>query len=271
MDWTGKVALITGASSGIGRAVALQLAARGARLGLAARGADDLAAVAREAERLGSSAVVVPTDVGDEAQCRRAVESVVERFGRLDVLLCSAGVSMRGRFDRTDLAAADRLMRVNFHGTLYATHHALPHVKASRGSLVAITSLTAKRGTPTYAMYSASKFAVQGLYEALRVELAPDGVHVGLVAPGHVDTPLRGRVLAPCGRPWPTPPAAMFRVWPLEPVAEKVVRLIEGRSAEVMVPGFIGPLLALDHLVGTWLGDRWLSRQVCRAPLPDGA
>ncbi|MGL4552035.1 MAG: SDR family NAD(P)-dependent oxidoreductase, partial [Gemmataceae bacterium] len=166
-------------------------------------------------------------------------------------------------------AAMDRVMRVNFNGTLYPTYHALPHVKAARGSLVAVTSLTAKRGTPTYAVYGASKFAVQGLYEALRLELAPDGVHVGIIAPGHVDTPLRARVLGPAGHPWPTPPPAPFRVWPLGLLVEKVVRLIESRSAEVLLPGFVGPLLALDHLVGTWLGDRWLSRRVANAPLPE--
>jgi NAD(P)-dependent dehydrogenase (short-subunit alcohol dehydrogenase family) len=271
MDWHSKVALITGASSGIGRAVALRLAAMGARVGLMARTTDALESVAAEVTRLGSRALVLTADVTDECQCRRAVEEAVDHFGRLDLLLCSAGVSMRSRFEDTDLAAAERVLRVNYHGTLYTTYHALPHIKASRGSLVAITSLTAKRGTPTYAVYSASKFAVQGLYQALRLELAPDGVHVGIVAPGHVDTPLRTRVLGPDGHPWPTPPPAPFRVWPLDLLVEKVVRLIERRTAEVLLPGIVGPLLALDHLIGTWLGDRWLSRRVANAPLPEGS
>src|SRR5262245_58858618 len=136
MDWHSKVALITGASSGIGRAVALRLASRGARLGLLARSTDALESVADDITRLGPRAVVLTADVTDECQCRRAVERLAQEFGRLDVLLCSAGVSMRGRFEDTDLAAADRVMRVNYHGTLYATHHALPHIKAARGSLV---------------------------------------------------------------------------------------------------------------------------------------
>lgn len=268
MDLNGKVALITGASSGIGRAVALRLAAKGVRVGLMARSNEALQAVAAECERLGSMATVLVGDVSEENHSRQAVAGVVERFGRLDLLICSAGVSMRSRFAETDLAAMERVMRVNFNGTLYTTYHALPPIKATRGSLVAITSLVAKRGTPTYALYGASKFAVQGLYEALRLELAPDGVHVGIVVPGHVDTPLRANVLGPSGKPWPTPPTAPFRVWPLDLVVEKVIQLIEKRKSEVILPGVVGPLLALDHLIGTWLVDRWLSRRVADAPLP---
>lgn len=268
MGFKGKVALVTGASSGIGRATALRLAAKGARVGLMARSVDALELLAQEIARLGSEALVVPVDVTDPCQVQQGVQLVVDRFGRLDLLLCSAGVSMRSRFEDTDLQAAEQVMRVNYFGTLYPTHLALPHIKATRGSLVAITSLTGKRGTPTYSIYGASKFAVQGLYEALRLELAPDGVHVGVVAPGHVDTPLRNRVLGPAGQPWPTPPPAPFRVWPLELAVEKVMRLIESRSAEVLLPSFVGPLLALDQLVGKWLTDRWVSRRVASAPLP---
>ena len=102
----------------------------------------------------------------------------------------------------------ERVVRVNFFGTMTVTWFALPHVKQTRGSLVAISSLTGKCGTPSYAAYGASKFAVQGLYEALRRELAPDGVHVGVVSPGFVDTPLRDKVLGPDGRPYENAAAA---------------------------------------------------------------
>ncbi len=109
---------------------------------------------------------------------------------------------MRGMFADTELTALEHIMRVNFFGTLYPTHFAVPHVKRSRGSLVAISSLTGKRGTPSYAIYGASKFAVRGLYDSLRLELADDGVHVGVVSPGFVDTPLREKVLDASGEPW---------------------------------------------------------------------
>lgn len=265
----GKVALVTGASSGIGRATALRLAGLGARLALASRSADALDEVASQACGQQAEALTVPTDVTDPDQCLRAVTATVERFGRLDLLICSAGVSMRTRFETTELAAMERVMRVNFFGTLYTTYHALPHVKATKGSLVAISSLAGKRGTPTFAVYGASKFAVQGLYESLRVELAPDGVHVGIVSPGHVGTPLRERVLGPDGQPWPTQPPAPFRVWPVEKCVDRIIRLIERRKAEALLPGFVGALLALDNILGPWLGDRVMARRFARAPLPD--
>ena len=208
---SGKVVLITGGSSGIGRATALRLAGHGAHIVVSARNAAALEEVVRQAKDQGAEALAVPADVTDAAQCRRAVEAAVERFGRLDILLCSAGISMRAYFAHSDLAAMERVLRVNLFGTLYATHFALPHVRRTRGSLVAISSLTGRRGIPSYSAYGASKFAVQGLYDSLRLELAGEGVHVGVVSPGFVDTPLRERVLGPDGKPWPNPPEQVGR------------------------------------------------------------
>ncbi len=257
----GKVALVTGGSSGIGRAAALRFAQHGARLVLAARTAETLEKVAGEIRGLGGEAIAVPTDVTDETQCRRAVERAVAHFGRLDLLLCSAGVSMRAEFAVSDFAALEHVMRVNFYGTLYVTYHAIPHVKQTRGSLVAISSLTGKRGVPTYAMYSASKFAVQGLYESLRVELAADGVHVGILAPAFVDTPLRERVMGADGTPCVTPPAADFRLWPVEKCVDVLMKLILRRKRQATLPWFVGPVLALDDLTNGWAGDRYLTRK----------
>ena len=121
-----KVALITGGSSGIGRATALRLAGHGTKVALAARNQAALEQVAQQTAGLGAEVLTVPTDVTDSEQCRRAVERVIDRFGRLDILICSAGLSMRGYFAGSDLAALERVMRVNFFGTLYATHFALP-------------------------------------------------------------------------------------------------------------------------------------------------
>jgi len=255
----GKVVLITGGSSGIGRATALRLAGHGARVALAARNQQALEEVSQAAAELGAEVLAVPTDVTEADQCRKAVDATVGRFGGLDVLICSAGVSMRAYFEGSDLAAMERVMRVNFFGTLYATYFAVPHVKLSRGSLVAISSLAGKRGIPSYAVYGASKFAVQGLYESLRVELGRDGVHVGVVSPGFVDTPLRERVLGPDGQVWKEPPAPPFRVWPVQKCVDRIVRLITRRRAQALLPGFAGPLLTLDQALGGWIGDRILA------------
>jgi NAD(P)-dependent dehydrogenase (short-subunit alcohol dehydrogenase family) len=255
----GKVALITGGSSGIGRATALRLAGYGARVAVAARNVDALADVARAGEALGAETLPVAADVTDAAQCRHAVEATVARFGRLDILVCSAGVSMRSYFEGSDLAALERVVRVNFLGALYATYFAIPHVKRTRGSLVALSSLTGKRGIPSYAVYGASKFAVQGLYESLRLELGRDGVHVGVIAPGFVDTPLRERVLGPDGQPWKEPPPPPFRIWPVEKCVDRVVRLIVRRRKQALLPAFTGPLLVLDQALAGWIGDAILA------------
>jgi NAD(P)-dependent dehydrogenase (short-subunit alcohol dehydrogenase family) len=256
-----KVVLITGASSGIGRAMALRLAQCGCRLALAARNVAALEEVAAGARSSGALAFVVPTDVTEREQCKQAVEAAVGRFGRLDVLLCSAGVSMRAVFSETEPDALEQVLRVNFFGTMYATYYAIPHVKKTHGSLVAISSLTGKRGAPSFALYGASKFAVHGLYESLRLELAPDGVHVGLFAPGFVDTPLREHVLGPDGRPLTDPPLLPFRIWPVERAVRCIEGLIVKRQAEVLLPWFVRPLLALDELLAGRLGDRYLARK----------
>jgi NAD(P)-dependent dehydrogenase (short-subunit alcohol dehydrogenase family) len=254
-----KVALITGGSSGIGRATALRLAGHGCRIVVAARNQSALDEVVQEAEGKGGQALAAPTDVTNPEDCRRAVEATVSRFGRLDILLCSAGLSMRTYFENSDLAAMEKVVRVNFFGTLYVTYFAVPHVKKSRGSLVAMSSLTGLRGIPSYSLYGATKFAVQGLYESLGLELRRDGVHVGVVSPGFVDTPLRDRVLGPDGKVWPEPPHPPFRVWPVEKCVDRIVRLIVKRRSRALLPAYAGLLLTLDHIFGRWIGDSILA------------
>jgi NAD(P)-dependent dehydrogenase (short-subunit alcohol dehydrogenase family) len=258
---SGKVVLVTGASSGIGKAAAQRLAGYGARVVLAARTAAALEELSALIAARGGQALAVPTDVSDAGQCQRAVSAAVERFGGLDILVNSAGLSLRGYFDGTALDVLERVMRVNFFGTLYATYFALPHIKKSRGSLVAISSLTGKRGIPSYSIYGASKFAIQGLYEALRLELMPDGVHVGVVSPAFVATPLRVNVLGPDGKPWDVPPPPPFRVWPVEKCVDRIVRLIVKRKRQALMPAFTGPLMVIDEMLGRTVGDRILMRR----------
>ncbi len=256
-----KTVLVTGGSSGIGKATALRLAEHGAQVALAARNRDALEQVRQEIEQTGGAALVVPTDVTDPEQVNRAVEATVARFGKLDILLASAGLSMRAYFERSQLEAMARVMHVNFFGTLYATHFALPHVKKTKGSLVAVSSLTGKRGIPSYSIYGASKFAIQGLYEALHLELARHGVHVGVVSPAFVDTPLRDNVLGPDGEPWDLPPLPPFRVWPVEKCVNRILRLIVKRKRQALMPWFTGPLLVIDEMLGRVVGDRILTKR----------
>jgi short-subunit dehydrogenase len=197
----GKTAVITGASSGIGEELAVVLASRGANLVLAARREEELTRVAKRCEQAGGRALSVPTDVSDQESCRRMVDRAAEAFGGIDLLVNNAGVTMWARFDEvTDLSLYERLMRVNYLSAVYCTYYALPHIKARKGQLVAISSLTGKTGVPTRTAYAASKHAMQGFFDSLRVELLGTGVDVLVVSPGFVDTPIRSRAVGPDGK-----------------------------------------------------------------------
>ncbi|HEX8701571.1 MAG TPA: SDR family oxidoreductase [Myxococcaceae bacterium] len=198
----GKTVVITGASAGIGEELAVALASRGASLVLAARSEEALVQVQKRCEQAGGRAITVATDVTEPEACRRMVERAVEAFGGIDVLVNNAGISQWARFeDVKDLSVFERLMRVNYLGAVYCTHHALLHLKARKGLLVAISSLTGKTGVPTRAGYAASKHAMQGFFDSLRIELLGTGVDVLVVSPGFVATDIRARALGPDGKP----------------------------------------------------------------------
>lgn len=189
--------LITGASDGIGAEMARQLAAQhqqSLQLTLAARNPDNLQTVAAQCQTQGAQVLVVPTDIADEAACRALVARSVQQFGGLDVLVNNAGVSAHALFEDVTaehLAWYEQLMRTNFWGSVWCTHAALPHLKTSRGAIVAVSSLAGLVGVPGRTAYSASKFAMSGFFEALRAELKPAGVAVTTAYPGVVDTRIR--------------------------------------------------------------------------------
>jgi short-subunit dehydrogenase len=187
-----KVIVITGASDGIGAELARQLSSEKPRLVLAARRLDALHAVAKQCEKLGAATRVIATDVSIEADCRALIAQAVDHFGGVDVLVNNAGVSMHANFD--EIASTDvyeKLMRINLMGSIWPTHAALPHLKASAGLVVAVASLAGLIGVPGRTTYCATKFAQTGFFEALRIELAPEGVDVCVVYPGVVNTEIR--------------------------------------------------------------------------------
>ena len=263
--WSGTVALVTGASSGIGEEVAVQLAAAGARVALVARRADALDAIAARIAAAGGTALPFATDVTDADAVHAAVAATVDRFGRLDTLVANAGLSMHAPFAAYDtpasLAAFETLVRVNYLGSVHATHAALPHLLAARGRLVAVASLAALTGVPMRTGYSASKAAQTAFFESLRVELAGTGVSVTVAHPGFVATPLRrldadGAVL---------PPDVVERraAMPVETCARLVLAAAAARRREVVMTakGRAGRWL---KLVAPALVDRIAARTVER-------
>jgi short-subunit dehydrogenase len=197
-----RVIVITGASDGIGAEMARQWATRGVALVLAARQVDKLEAVAAQCRATGARVAVQRCDVGVQADCQALAAAAVAAFGRIDVLVNNAGVSAHALLgDVTDLGWYQDVMRVNLWGAVWCTHAALPHLKATRGQVVAVSSLAGLLGVPGRTAYSASKFAMTGFFEALRVELAGTGVGVTLAYPGVVATQIRHRGYDASGQP----------------------------------------------------------------------
>ena len=184
----GKAALVTGATSGIGRATALRFVAAGARVALVGRRADALAAVEEEIARRGGEAFPVQADVTKEDEAERAVAQTVERFGRLDVLVNAAGILANGTVESTSLAAWDEMLNVNLRAVFHLMHLGVPHLEAARGNVVNVSSVTGLRAFPGVLAYCVSKAGVDQLTRCAALELAPRGVRVNAVNPGVVRT-----------------------------------------------------------------------------------
>ncbi len=241
-----NVMIITGASSGIGRALALQLAEQGAWLALAARDVDQLKAVAEECRRFSGRAIVVPTDVAEQAQCQNLVEKTVAAYGRLDTLINNAGISMWAKFDELkDLAVFERIMRVNYLGSVYLTAYALPYLKQTRGRIVAVSSLAGKNGIPTRSGYAASKHAMAGFFDSLRIELAGSGVTVTMIYPGFVTSEIRERAFGADGQPLKKSPVRESEVMTPQECARIIIAAIVRRKRE--------EVMTLRGKLGQWV------------------
>ena len=187
-SFAGKTVLVTGAGGGLGRAIALRFAAAGARIVALDKDAAGLKDLHAELERRGAPSLVLPCDVTDAEACARAVAAGVECFGALDVLVNNAGMSQRSGFAATDLSVIRRVMDVNFYGAVHCTKAALPHLVASRGLIVAVSSVAGYTPLIARTGYAASKHAMHGFFESLRSELAPQGVDVMMVCPSFIAT-----------------------------------------------------------------------------------
>ncbi|MFD0941695.1 SDR family oxidoreductase [Pedobacter boryungensis] len=200
MDFKNKVVIITGASSGIGKALAEELAKRGANLVLGARQYVTLCEITAELEKnYQIKALAVQADVSKEEDCAALVEQTLHTFGKIDVLINNAGLSMRALFKDLDLSVLKNLMDVNFWGTVYCTKYALPEILKTKGSIIGVSSIAGYRGLPGRTGYSSSKFAMNGFMESLRTELLKTGVHVMVACPGFTTSNIRVAALAKDG------------------------------------------------------------------------
>lgn len=226
----GKVVIVTGASSGIGEAVAREFAENGSKVVMAARSEVKLAKIADELKKNGSEVYYVKTDVSIEEDCKNLINKTVEIFGTIDILVNNAGISMRAAFIDTDLKVLHRLMNVNFWGTVYCTKYALPYLISQKGSLVGVSSVAGFHGLPGRTGYSASKFAMHGLLETIRIENLKKGLHVMIIAPGFTTTDIRTHALLSDGTEQGESPLDENKLMPPEYVAKWVLKGIRRKK-----------------------------------------
>ena len=248
----GKVALITGASAGIGAALARELAREGADLVLTARREDRLQDLAREIAATGRNAVIVRCDVTRDGDVERAVAAAVERFGRLDIAIANAGFGVAGPVAELSLDDFRRQMETNVFGVLRTLYASLPELRKTRGQFVIVGSVSGHVPTPATSAYCMSKFALRGFAESIHGELSAIGVSVTLVSPGFVDSDIRrvdnrGKVHEDA----PDPVPAWLRM-PTDRAARQIVRAIHRRRREVVVTGH-GKALVLLYRHAPWL------------------
>jgi short-subunit dehydrogenase len=251
-------AIVTGASSGIGREVARQLARQGAKVVLTARRQDRLEELARQIAAEGGRAECVAGDITDPAVRARTIETAQASFGGLDILVNNAGIGATGLFDGADPERVRRLMEVNFFALVEMTRLALPLLKrGSRPIVVNVSSILGHRGVPHNSEYSASKFAVQGFSESVRAEWAAAGIDVLVVSPGTTETEFFDKVIEHTGAPtWPehTPVTAAS-------VARQIVRAIR-RGQHEIIPYRWGKVLCWLNRLSPRLVDRLMARYV---------
>ena len=236
-----KVIIVTGASSGIGLASVRNFASLGAKVVLAARSIEKLEKIAEELNNRFAAhnsqliAHCIKTDVTKEEDCKNLIEKTIETFGKIDILVNNAGISMRAVFKDMDLSVMRSLMDTNFWGTVYCTKYALPYLLETNGTLVGVISTAGYVGLPARTAYSASKFAVRGFLETLRIEHLYDGLHVMVFAPGFTTSNIRNVALTADGTPQGETPRKEEKMMSAERVARILARGIARRRTQMVL------------------------------------
>ncbi len=238
MNLTNKIIIITGASSGIGKSLATEFARRGANLVLGARQYVTLCEIAQGLEQqYNIKSVAVQCDVTIEDDCKHLIQQSILTFGKIDVLVNNAGISMRALFKDADLDVIKKVMDVNFWGTVYCTKYALPEILKSQGSVVGVSSIAGYKGLPGRTGYSASKFAMNGFLDVLRMENLKTGVHVLTACPGFTTSNIRNASLDKNGVQQGESSLDEDKMMSSDEVAVIIANGIENRSRTLIMTG----------------------------------
>ncbi|MEO9870321.1 SDR family oxidoreductase [Ekhidna sp.] len=228
-----KVAIVTGGSSGIGKSLVLKYANEGYAVVFTGRNGDRMAQVATE---LGERPfLALELDASDKDDNEKMVDETMKKFGRVDVLVCNAGISMRALFEDVELEVFKQLMDINFYGAIYATKYALPHLLESKGTIIAVSSINGWRSTPARTAYSSSKFAMQGFFEALRTEVMTRGVHVLVVCPGFTSSNIRNVALTADGKAQGESPRDEKKMMSSDEVAERTYQAAKKKKRDLIL------------------------------------
>ena len=242
-----RVVWVTGASSGIGEALAVELSALGAKVVLSARRRDDLE---RVAARCASETLVRPLDLADMDDADRHVAAVLDRFGHVDVLVNNGGVSQRSLAADTPLSVDRQLMEVDFFGQVALTKAVLPHLmERGDGHIVAVSSLTGRVGIPLRSAYSAAKHAIHGFFDTLRLELSRSGIAVTIVCPPNVRTSISTNAITASGEPYSAMDRIQERGMASEQCARRIARALRRRPRELHIGAPVRAIVLFDRLL----------------------
>jgi len=263
MTQESPVVIITGASSGIGKALAVEYLKRGARLSLAARNMEALEAIRMDHPEKAGSILLTRADVSLEADCKNLVEQTIAAFGKVDILINNAGISMRALFEDVDLDVIRALMDVNFWGTVYCTKFALPWLLQSKGSVVGVSSVAGFKGLPGRTAYAASKFAMEGFLETLRIENLRKSLHVLVACPGYTTSNIRNVALDKDGKQQGESPLEEAKLMSAEEVAIRIADAVQHKKRKIVM-GTQGKLIYfLNKLFPAWL-DGVIYKQIAK-------
>lgn len=260
-----KVIIITGASSGIGLACVKEFVKRKSIVVLAARSIEKLKVIEDQLHSEGHQVLTVQTDVSQEKECEALINKTIEVYGRIDVLINNAGISMRALFEDVDIKVLKQLMAVNFWGTVYCTKYALPYIIRTKGSIVGVTSLAGFKGLPGRTGYSASKFAMQGFLETVRAENYKKGIHVMIAAPDFTRSEIRKQALNETGHAQIKTPKDESKLMSAEEVASRIYRGVKKRKRTIIMSAK-GKLLLIMKLLAPSLLDRISYREMAQEP-----
>lgn len=258
-----KVVVVTGASSGIGKALGLNALKRGAKLAVCARNKTKLEETYIDISV--ENILMCEADVSKEEDCAQFINSVLKKWGRVDVLINNAGITMRALFEEVDLKVIRDLMDINFWGTVYCTKYALPSIRANKGVIAGVSSIAGFRGLPARTGYSSSKFAMQGFLEALRTELLHTGVHVMWVSPGFTASNIRNMALNASGNRQGETPLEEGKLMSAEQCADIILAAIEKKKRVVVMTGQ-GKLTVWLNKLFPSLADRLVFKHFLNEP-----